>query len=158
MQVLLIDHADRPTLRRVHPWDRLLVRLRAPRLDRELADGASPDRAFALAVRAHMLVNGRTRTDLALGARRILLAAAQPADGGRLPVPVCRDRVRDSAPEFGELIGRLVGAGLVPARGIAQASILLGDAGSPLYRRASRDDLRARVRQAADALDPRSEG
>jgi len=155
MQVLLLDDADRPVLRRVHPWDRLLVRLRADRLDGELARGVSPDSSLALAVRARVLVTGRTRSDLARGAQRIL-AAAQPPAAGRLPVPVCRDRVRDSAPEFGELISRLVAGGLVPARGIAQASILLGDARSPLYRRASQDDLRARVRQAADALDPPS--
>src|SRR5579862_8558238 len=157
MQVLLIDDADRPILRRVHPWDRLLVRLRAARLDGELAAGACPDRTFALAVRAQVLVTGRIRSDLALGARRIVQAAAQPR-AGRLPVAVCRDRVRESAPEFGQLISRLAAEGLVPARGVAQASILLGDARSPLYRRGSRDDLRTRVRQAADALDPQREG
>jgi hypothetical protein len=156
VQVLLLDHADHLLARRVRPWHRLLVRLRAGGLDRALADGASPEATVALAVRAHMLATGRARADLAGGARRIALAAAQPPASGRPAVPVCLDRVRASAPEFGELISRLLAGGLVPARGIAQASILLGDARGPLYHRASRDDLRARIRQAADALDPLS--
>jgi hypothetical protein len=32
--------------------------------------------------------------------------------------------------------------------------VLLRDGGGPLYRRSCGDDLRARVREAADALDP----
>ena len=40
----------------------------------------------------------------------------------------------------------------VPVRGLAKAGVLLADASGPLYHRASADDLRARVRDAADAL------
>jgi len=35
---------------------------------------------------------------------------------------------------------------------VAKVSVLLADAKGPLYHRASADDLRARVRDAADAL------
>jgi hypothetical protein len=42
----------------------------------------------------------------------------------------------------------------VSAQGIAQASALLSHASSPLYHRANRDDLRARVLSATHALDP----
>jgi hypothetical protein len=37
-------------------------------------------------------------------------------------------------------------------RGIAQVSVLFGDGRGPLYHRASRDDLRARLREAAHTL------
>ena len=70
----------------------------------------------------------------------------------RLRVPVCRDQVRDCSEEFGELIRRLLAAGPVPAQGVAKVGVLLADAGGPLYHRASADDLRAQVRDAADAL------
>lgn len=99
-----------------------------------------------------MLVRGPARRDLARSASRVLAAAMQGPAAGRLPVPVCRDRVRDCSAEFGELIRRLLAAGPVPALGIAKARVLLADASGPLYHRASAGDLRASVRDAADAL------
>ncbi len=138
--------------------------------DSELAAGASPDATVALALRAQMLVRTRTRHGMARGAQRLLERAMQapaadrpPAPaagrllmpaGGLLKVPVCRDRVRDSAEDLGDLIRRLLGGGPVAARGVALASVLLSDGSGPLYRRSSADDLRARVREAVDALDP----
>jgi hypothetical protein len=76
----------------------------------------------------------------------------QPAGASHLPVPVCRDRVRECSEEFGELIRRLRAAGPVSVRGVAKAVVLLGDASGPLYDRDTADDLRTRVRDAADAL------
>jgi hypothetical protein len=73
---------------------------------------------------------------------------------GVMQVPVCRERVTDSAEELGDLIRRLLGGGPVAARGVALASVLLTDGSGPLYRRASADDLRARVREAVNALGP----
>jgi hypothetical protein len=144
--------------------------MRTSRLDRDLAAGASPDATVALALRAQMLVRTRTRRGMARGAQRVLERAMQapaadrpPAPtagrllmpaGGLLQVPVCRDRVRDSAEELGDLIRRLLGAGPVGARGVALASVLLSDGSGPLYRRYGAGDLRARVREAVDALDP----
>lgn len=152
MLVLLDEVSGGPIASTVRPWDRLLVRLRASRLDRDLAGGASPEATVALALRAQMLVRVPARRELARSAHRVLATAMQAPAAGRLPVPVCRDRVRDCSEEFGELIRRLVAAGPVPARGVAKARVLLTDAGGPLYHRASADDLGARVRDAADAL------
>ena len=160
--LLLLDEAGCPIARPARPWDRLVVRVRASRLDSDLAGGASPDATVALALRAQMLVRARTRRDVALGAQQILATATQvPAAGraqvpaaGRPRVPVCRDRVRDSSEELGDLIRRLLAGGPVAARGVALASVLLSDGSGPLYRRSSADDLRARVREAVDALDP----
>lgn len=161
--LLLLDEAGCPIARPARPWDRLVVRVRASRLDSDLAGGASPDATVPLALRAQMLVRARTRRDLALGAQQILATATQvPAAGrtqvpaaGRPRVPVCRDRVRDSSEELGDLIWRLLAGGPVAARGVALASVLLTDGSGPLYHRASADDVRARVREAVDALDAR---
>ena len=150
--LVLLDDDGCPVACAAHPWDRLLVHLRAFRLDSDLAAGASPEASVPLALRAQMLVRTRHRRDLARSARRVLAMAAQPSFSRRPQVPVCRDRVLDSSDEFAELIRRLLAAGPVPAQGVAKAGVLLADAGGPLYHRANHDDLRARVRDAADAL------
>jgi hypothetical protein len=150
--LVLLDEAGCPIARTARPWDRIAVRLRAFSLDRDLAAGASPDSSVALSLRAQMLVRPRYRRDLARSARRLLTAATQSPFGSRLAVPVCRDRVAGSSEEFADLIRGLLAAGPVTARGVAQASVLVADASGPLYRRANTGDLRARVRDAADAL------
>jgi len=153
MFVLLTDDGC-IAARQVRPRDRLAARLRARRLDRELACGACPDAAVGLALRARLLVRTPMRRDLAASAQRVLAIATRTSADGRLPVPVCADRVRACAAEFEELIARLLADGPVAASGIAQASVLLSDATGPLYHRAVADDLRARVREAARALSP----
>ena len=152
--LLLMDKTGCPVASRARAWDRLLMRLRGFRLDQELARGASPEASVELALRAQLLVRPRHRRELARSMGRLLSAAQGPPCGGRLPVPVCRDQVREGADELGELIGRLRARGPVAARGVAQASLLLADASGPLYRCSTRDDLRASVREAADALLP----
>jgi hypothetical protein len=150
--LVLLDEAGCPVACTAHPWDRLLAHLRAFRLDTDLAAGASPEASVALALRAQMLVRMRHRYELARSADRVLAAATQPTFSGRPKVPVCRDRVRDCSEEFGELIRRLRTTGPVPAQGVAKVGVLLADARGPLYHRASADDLRFRLRDAADAL------
>ncbi|HEY7143001.1 MAG TPA: hypothetical protein VH637_02040 [Streptosporangiaceae bacterium] len=152
MFVLLQDRGC-PVIRRVRWRDRMQVRLRARRLDAELARGACPDGTVVLALRARQLTGMRARRHLARAVRRVL-AAATGRPRARLPVPVCQDQVARSAPEFSELICGLLSACPVSARGVACASVLLGDGGGPLYHRACPDDLRARVREAASALSP----
>jgi hypothetical protein len=152
MLVLLEDGCPVPAA--VRPRDRLLVRLRAFRLDAALAAGASPDATVALALRAQRLVRMPARRDLAWTAQRVLAAAVHAPAAGRLPVPVCRDRIQDCSEELEELARRLLAAGPVSAQGVAQARALLADATSPIYHRASPDDLRTRVLAAADALSP----
>jgi hypothetical protein len=152
MLVLLDERSGGPVVSAVHPWDRALTRLRGFQLDHDLAAGASPDATVPLALRAQTLVGMSARRDLARSAQRILTAATQGPSASRLPVPFCRDRVRNCPEEFGELIRGLLAAGPVPAQGMAKASVLLADAGGPLYNRASPDDLRDRVRDAAEAL------
>jgi hypothetical protein len=150
--LLLMDQAGCPVASKTRPWDRLLTRLRGFRLDQDLAGGASPEDSVELALRAQLLVRPRHRRELARAVGRLLLTAQPSPYGGRLLVPVCRERVRECEDELGELIWRLQARGPVAARGVAKAGLLLADASGPLYRRSSPDDLRARVRDAADAL------
>jgi len=156
--LLLDDGTGCPVATRARVWDRLGARLAARSLDADLAAGASPESSVRLALRARMLVRTSVRRDLARSTQRVLAAAARPSAGPRLPVPVCRDRVRDASGELAELIACLLTPGPVPARGVAKVSILLGDASGPLYHRSSTQDLRATVRETTEALSPTRAG
>jgi hypothetical protein len=165
MHVLLDDDLGRLTLRRLWPWHRLLARCLAAGLDRQLADGASPEASAVLAARAMVLTSVRYRRGLAASLRRMLAASASPQAGPRLMaasrsagaarqphVPLCRDLIAGSASELAGLARSLAGKSPVPAQGVAMVSQLLADGGGPLYRAGARDDLDAVIERAAQAL------
>jgi hypothetical protein len=79
MHVLLDDDLGRLTLRRLRPWHLMLARSRAARLDRELADGRSPEASATLAARALRITSAQYRRDLAASLQRILAAAGEPS-------------------------------------------------------------------------------
>ena len=126
MHALLDDDLGHLTLRRLRPWHRLLARGLAPRLDRQLADGARPEASAILAARAMFLTSARYRRGLAASLRRMLVAAAPVAPDARLSarvarqpyVPLRRDRIARSAPALAGLAGCLDGArpGVGPGR------------------------------------------
>jgi hypothetical protein len=156
MLVLLDDVGSGPVPTAVGPRDRLRARWHAGHLDHELAAGVSPDSTVDRSLRAQSLVQLCTRRDLARSMRRVLAAATQRPASGRLPAPVSRAPVAACATEIDELISRLLAPGPVAARGVAQARLLITEAGGPLYRvghRASAAELRVKVRDAARALD-----
>ena len=136
--------------------DRLAVRVHASKLDREIADGASPDDAEPLALRAQMLVRPSVRQGLARSLQKLLALATAPSRAPRLPAPLCLDRVRDASDEFQLLIDRLRVPAPVPAQGVARTTVLLSDGCGPLYHRDNEDDLRAKVRDVAETLSPLS--
>jgi hypothetical protein len=165
MHVLLDDDLGRLTLRRLWPWHRLLARCLAPSLDRQLADGASPEANAVLAARAMVLTSVRYRRGLAASLRRMVAASAAPqtsprfmaasrsAGAVRQPhVQLRRDRIAGSASELTGLARSLAGQSPVPAQGVAMVSELLADGGGPLYRAGTRDDLDAVIERAAQAL------
>jgi hypothetical protein len=165
MHVLLDDDLGRLTLRRVSPWHRLLARVLAASLDRQLASGARPEASAVLAARAMVLTSAGYRRALAASLRRMLAASVAPrprslpvttarsAGGAVHPyIPLRRDRIAGAAAELAGLADCLTARGPVPARGVALVSQLLADGGGPLYRAASRDDLGARLERAAQAL------
>jgi hypothetical protein len=157
MEVLMLlvtqQEGTGPMATRPGVWDRIMTHARSFALDGQLADGASPEATVQLALRAQQLTSMRERRGLAAGIENILASVTQPPRSHWSPVPVCRDRVRDAASDFQALAGKLLTPAPVPAQGVAQTSMLLHDGGGPLYRRSSPDDLRARIRQAAAALD-----
>jgi hypothetical protein len=170
MLVLLDDDRGQLIMKRLWPWHQILARGQAARLDRALAEGASPEASASLAARAAQLTSMAFRRDLAASVRRILVAAGQPAlsvagqpalsvaahapygSTTRLRVPVRTMRIRPSAPLLAEVASRLLEPGPVPVRGVAMVARLLADGTGPLYREAARDDLDAIVDRAANAL------
>jgi hypothetical protein len=134
--------------------DRLATRLRAAKLDRELAAGSSPDASVRLSLRARVL--GRTATRLAL-ARRLRAVIAEAEHGPALAtarMPVCRHKVLIARSELEELAIRLTAPGVLGAEGIALTRRLLMDGSGPIYARPRADDLVIAALGARRALDP----
>src|SRR5208282_1143960 len=78
MYVLLEDDQGSLTIQRLRPWDRMMARFLAARLDRELAGGTRPETTPPLAARAIRLTSTPFRRDLATSLQRILAAAGLP--------------------------------------------------------------------------------
>jgi hypothetical protein len=160
VRVLLHDDLGRFTLRRLWPWQRLLARWMAGRLDRELAAGASPEASAFLSARAMQLTSMKSRRDLATSLQRILVAAGQlpaglPLEAAALHpprLPLCLARIGQSAGPLARLARSLAVAGPVPAQGVAMVSQLLADGTGPLYREACGDDLLSIIEKARRVL------
>jgi hypothetical protein len=165
MHVLLDDELGRLTVRRVSPWHRLLARLLAASLDRQLAAGTRPEASGVLAARAMTLTSAGYRRALAASLRRMLAASGAPPScplspaAGRsagaplhLYLPLRRDRIARSAAGLAGLAERLAARDPVPARGVALVSQLLADGAGPLYRAAAREDLAELIEQASQSL------
>lgn len=132
---------------------RVTARLRANRLDTELARGAAPTRT-ALALRAQNLGERRTRERLGRSVRRILddACADRPPSAGR--VTTQRSEVLAAARELDRLAETLLTPGPVAASGVAQVRLLLINGAGPLYSRGAPGGLRAAATRALDALEP----
>jgi hypothetical protein len=134
--------------------ERLAARIRATRLDAELARGVAPEARAPLALRARALGEYRIRSALGRQIRRIVDDARGPHDLGRAQVPTRRDEVLAAALELDELAERLLTPGPVAAGGLAQVRLLLTDGASPLYFRGAPEGLRGAVDRALTALRP----
>jgi hypothetical protein len=162
MHVLLDDDQGQLTLKRLWLWHRILARSQAARLDRKLAEGASPETSASLAARATELTSMEFRRDLAVSLRGILAAAGEPVPAvwprspigpARTPrIPLRVARIRRSAPALTELISALLQPGPVPVRGVAMVTRLLADGVGPLYWDVARDDLNAVAARTVAAL------
>jgi hypothetical protein len=133
---------------------RLAAWLLSPRLDRELAAGASPDEGEWRALRAYFLVRPAVRRQLALRLANVVDEATGLGAEHPLGVPVRRRVVREAADLIRALIDRLTMPAPVPARGMALVHQLLTDGSGPLYAPTSPEPLEMAIRQALDALDP----
>ncbi len=140
----------------VRARDRLIARWRSFTLDRALAAGAPPEDSAPLLLRAHALLDPRTRRDLGYSLRRILRQRSRtPSIGTR--VPVRRDAVAQARDGLDLLARRLLGDTPVAVRGVARVRVLLSDGSGSLFWDGSGDDLRARVEEAVEALDPENQ-
>ena len=141
--MILIEDADRG-VRAVEPGllDRLAVRLCGRRLDIDLAAGHCPDRDVRHALRARMLISGRTRDELAAALQRL-------ASGRRRAGP------RSVAAELETLRAAIAGPGPVAVRGMAMVQLLVTDASSALYpvgAAVAHTDVRALLADAYHAV------
>jgi hypothetical protein len=138
--------------RRAGLRDRLVAKLRAGALDRQLARGVAPEAGGALTLHARALIGPPARAALARQLRRVV----SDARGSHLwlsRVPVRRHAVLEAADALDTLAARLAAPGPVGVRGVAQVRLLLTDGCGPLYFRGATDELRARVAQALSGLD-----
>jgi hypothetical protein len=143
--------AARPRLR-----DWLAAHVAASRLDRQLAAGRSPEATPALALRAQLLVRSSRRRAVADRLNLLMTRATDPPATPTVIVPPCPDRVQQAAADLASLAHRLLTAGPIAARGVAEANILLSDGCGPLYNRRNCEDLPERVRSIVRDLDPLS--
>jgi hypothetical protein len=135
------------------PYDRLVARLSAGRLDRELAEGASPGASAQLNLRASALTAPTKRRELAATLRRIARDEVEPAAfGARLAAS--REQTSKARLALEQLARRLADAAPVDPRGVALTQELLSDGAGPLFWDRSRDDLGALLGEALAALGP----
>jgi hypothetical protein len=135
--------------------DRLVARLRAARLDEELARGVAPEASVALLLRAQTLIAPSTRAALAREIQRILRDALSGYVWVISRVTPRRREVLDAAEELEALAHRLVEPGPVSADGVARVRLLLTDGCGPLYAHGASERLRAVASAALDSLEPR---
>jgi hypothetical protein len=147
------ESGDVVVAKRAGWFERVTARVRANRLDTELARGAAPTRV-ALALRAQDLGERRARDRLGRSVRRILDDArtARPLSIAR--VPTHRSEVLAAASELDRIAETLLTPGPVAASGVAQVRLLLINGAGPLYSRDAPGGLRAAAARALDALQP----
>jgi hypothetical protein len=143
-------HARTPTAQ-----ERMLVRLRAQSLSRNLAVGVSPESSVLLALRAQELSSPPTRRMLADALNRILNEPRQRPLGRRgYLAPPRRSHILSIRPELQDLITQLLAATPVSAQGVAQVWLLVTDGTGPLHSPRPQTQLREVVVEATRALDP----
>ena len=133
--------------------ERLSLRLQARKLDRALADGASPGDSAQLSRRAAALVRADTRTELAVSLRQLTRGDEGTTLGncvGALPA-----RAGEARRDLERLSARLLDPGPVDPRGVALTKDLLTDGVGPLFWMESNEDLVAHLRMVLEALEPR---
>lgn len=135
------------------PYDRLVARLAARRLDRELAEGASPTGSAQLSNRASTLTSHGKRLELAASLRRIARDEVEPTALG-LRLAATRAQASAARPALERLARRLADSAPVDPQGVALTQELLCDGAGPLFWDRSPQDLIALVGDAIAALDP----
>lgn len=142
---------DAPWARRCRLRDRLRAQLFALKLDRALADGASPDSGLLLSLRAERLTSMANRHHLARALRCIVTDAARPLQPIG-PLPLARRGILRHRGAIYELAAVVDRPGPIDVRGLAAVEVLLKDGGGPLYIDDRRDALGSWLQAALTTL------
>jgi hypothetical protein len=155
--LLVIDPGDRQqlTVRRNRWWTRLAARVLASYLDRQLAQGRSPEESRLLGARAQVLVSPVMRFSLAEMWADTLEQVRRPPVMRNPRVPMNRECIIAADQEIQTMIEALLAPAPVSVRGPAMVSWLLSDGAGPLYDRRRSDDVAGALREATAQLDPR---
>jgi hypothetical protein len=135
-------------------WIRLLSRMHATSLDRQLASGRRPESDRVLAARAHALVALRSRRQRAEAWRNLLDRAETGSKGASNRAPLNRGRIIGAERELRDLIASLSAPATPTVRGVAMANLLMADGAGPLYNARSDQDLGAAVHAVTVVLRP----
>ena len=154
-QVLVSARSAGSDRRHRRRWeDRLVARVLARRLDRELAGGIAPWSSGAHAARAVQLTSDRSRRALARSLERLIEDVEKPRSRFMsAAIAPCAAQVRQAMPLILALASRLCSAQPVNARGIAQLSRLLADGGGRCYVRLHPEALTLALQQVSQWLD-----
>jgi hypothetical protein len=120
--------------RRSTRWSRVMCRLFATLLDRQLAEGRAPESHPLLAARARTLVTPAERQKLAYSWVDLLAKARRPPSPSPRRIPINRSGILANEPNILILLNLLVAPTPGNVRGIALMSSLLADGSGPLYR------------------------
>jgi hypothetical protein len=133
---MLVFHRGLVAGVRVRPrtaaWLRMHAWLRRGELDRRLAEGTNPTTDPLRALRARQLTSRRYRRALAVGLRRLVAEAYEPAPR-RPALPMNHRAVQDARDPLLTLSRRLVECERPCPRAVALASYLVCDPDSPAY-------------------------
>jgi len=133
---------------------RILARLLASSLDRQLAQGRAPESSFLLASRAQVLVSPVMRFALAQSWNNILVQSRTRPAVRNPRVPLNRAGIMAHESDICEMVNALTDPAPTPARGMAMASTLLSDGTGPLYDGRRSTALGVALREAILQLDP----
>lgn len=150
MTVLIDDGSGGVRLLEPTRLERVRARLAARRLDRALANGASPDSDVLIALHARRLTGMRERSALADGLMHAWLAATSPRALSAAVIDV--GAVSGALPELVALRETLLAPGPVSVRGVAAVRCLLVNGTGPMYGGSPGRPLGAALRHAAELL------
>jgi hypothetical protein len=137
--------------------DRLIARMLAPWLDREIADGVGMSLSEAHAARAEQLTGQRSRRAVARSLDRLVGRMNDPRPG--LPTATgrpCREQVLEVMPLIVSIRACLRSTQPLNAHGVARSKALLRNREGPCYVSDAPAELRAALRAVSDSLAPAS--
>ena len=150
--VVIPHRLPRSTRRHKTHWGtRIVARILAPRIDRDLARGAPSWSTVAHAPRAVRLTG--SRCSLARSLELLVEHAGQPARLRRtVAILVCREQVRDALVEIMAISALLRSGQPVDARGVAMLRGVLTDGSGPCYVRSHPAALSGALQEVSRCL------